>query len=168
MYLPFQKNLKYLSSSNAPPSSQQPPPQLGHSPFATQSPSQSLQKNTQLQAQLCTWIAHPSQSPSPFPRCGHALSGTTTAAGELFLFGGYSHGSPTNDLYVFSTSDFSSTLWHTSGNVPSPRVGHSAVLAGTCLLIWGGMTNFRDQKTPTLNQRHDDSIHLLDLGTLNL
>src|SRR6266403_216142 len=40
-------------------------------------------------------------SPSPFPRYGHTLS--TTAAGDLFLFGGNAHGSQRNDLYVFST-----------------------------------------------------------------
>jgi hypothetical protein len=81
----------------------------------------------------------------------------------LFLFGGYVHGSPSNDLYVFSTRDFSTTLLHTSGKVPSPRIAHGAALTGTNLLIWGGMTNFGDQKM--LNQRQDDSLYFLNLGT---
>jgi hypothetical protein len=81
----------------------------------------------------------------------------------LFLFGGYVHGSPSNDLYAFSTRDFSTTLLQTSGKVPSPRIAHGAALTSTNLLIWGGTTNFGDQKV--LNQRQDDSLYFLNLGT---
>ena len=115
---------------------------------------------------VCTWSAHapqPGLSPSPFPRYCHALTATATAAGELFLFGGYVHGSASNDLYVFSTTDFSTTLLQTSGKVPSPRAAHGAALTSTSFLIWGGMTNSSDQNV--LNQRQDDSLYLLDLGT---
>jgi hypothetical protein len=156
-----------------PRSTQQPSlaPQLGQLPFATQSQSQPLQQHEQPWP-VCTWTAHaPPFGPSPFPRYCHALSATATAAGELFIFGGDVNGSPSNDLFVFSTLDFSSTLWHTSGNAPSPRVGHSAVLSGstgTYLLIWGGLTYVRDQKTQTLNRRQDDSIYFLNLGTLDV
>jgi hypothetical protein len=174
----FLSSPRNLSPSNAPSgsanglldgltlrSTQQPSPQLGlgRPPFATQSQSRPLQQYEQPRP-VCTWTAHAPSSPSPFPRHFHALSATATAAGELFLFGGYADGFPSNDLYVFSTRNFSSTLWHTSGHVPSPRVGHSAVLTGTFLLIWGGCTEFSDPS----NRRHDDSIHLLNLGTLDL
>jgi hypothetical protein len=67
---------------------------------------------------------------------------------------------------VISTRDFSTTLLETSGDVPSPRFGHCAVLNSTILLIWGGKTDFSDQNAQ--NQSHDDSLYLLNLGTLGL
>jgi hypothetical protein len=89
------------------------------------------------------------------------------AAGELFLFGGYVQrsGSPSNDLYVISTRDFSITPLQTSGNLnaPSPRYAHRAVFTTTTLLIWGGVTHFSGQKAQ--NKASDDSFYLLDLGT---
>jgi len=115
---------------------------------------------------VCTWSAHAPQirqSPSPFPRYSHTLTATATATGELFLFGGDVRGFASNDLYVFSTRDFSSTLLQTSGEVPSPRVAHGAALTSDNVLIWGGITNFSNQNV--LNQRHDDSLYLLNLGT---
>ena len=117
------------------------------------------------------WSAHAppfGQSPSPFFRYAHALSTSATAAGELFLFGGFiqrSSMSLTNDLYVFSTRDFSTTLWKTSGDVPSPRAGHQVVLTTTNLLIWGGRTDFRDRNAQNSS---DDSFYLLNLGTSDL
>ena len=114
------------------------------------------------------WSAHSppfGQSPSPLPRHRHALSTSATAAGELYLFGGYANGSktPSNDLHVISTRDFSTTLLQTSGNAPSPRYGHTAVVTDTTLLIWGGRTVFSDQKAK--NPSNDDSFYLLNLGT---
>ncbi len=107
------------------------------------------------------WSAHVpplGHSPSPFPRSGHTLSTTATAAGELFLFGGYAHGSLHNDLYVFSTRDFSITLLPTSGETPSPRTAHGAVLTSTLLLVWGGWTG----------NGFDGSLYLLNLGMSHL
>jgi hypothetical protein len=75
------------------------------------------------------------------------------------------HGSKAanNDLYVISTRDFSATLLQTSGDVPSPRFGHRAVLTSTTLLIWGGVVEY-DYKN-TQNWKYDDSFYLLNLGT---
>jgi Kelch motif len=112
---------------------------------------------------VCTWSAHAPQSgssPSPFPRHCHRLTATATAAGELFLFGGWVHGGENSDLYVFSTRDFSTTLLQTSGEVPAPSGGHGAALIGTTLLICGGYGNQN-----TLNH---DSLYLLNLGTSDL
>ncbi|KAI0308283.1 hypothetical protein B0F90DRAFT_1665117 [Multifurca ochricompacta] len=100
-------------------------------------------------------------SPSPFPRYGHALPAAATAAGELFLFGGLVHESARNDLYVFSTRDLSATLLQTSGEIPTPRVGHAGALVSSVLLIWGGDTNTGGQVVP--NERQDDSLYLLNL-----
>ena len=126
---------------------------------------QSSQENQQPQF-VCPWFAHAptsglfGRSQSPFLRHFHTLSASATAS-ELFLFGGHVHNSSlrSNDLYVISTRDFSTKRLQTSGNVPSPRYGHRAVLTSTTLLIWGGMT-FQYARY----QRDDDSFYLFDLG----
>ena len=116
---------------------------------------------------VCTPLG---QSPSYFLRYAHSLSTTSTAAGELFLFGGYvySSESASNDLYMISMRDFSATLLETSGDVPNPRHGHRAAITSTTLLIWGGttasMTGIRRKK----KYGYDDSLYLLNLGTSDL
>ena len=140
----------------------------------SQSQSQSHLKSSQKKQQtepVCPWSAHalPSgQSPSPYLRYAHSLSTSATTVSELFLFGGYIHSSKSrsNDLYVISTRDFSTTLLQTSGDVPSPRYGHCAVLTGASLLIWGGKTDFGNENAQ--NQSHDNSFYLLNLGTLDI
>jgi hypothetical protein len=119
-------------------------------------------QSTQQPRPVCSWSAHAPQSgssPLPFPRSGHTLTATATAAGELFLFGGWVHDCASSDLYVFSTRDFSTTLLQTSGEVPTPHAAYGAALIGTTLLICGG-TNFSDQ-----NVLNHDSPYLLNLGT---
>jgi hypothetical protein len=158
---------------------QLPPRQL---PFLPKSQSHSPQQQQQPQP-VHPWSEHrlnllpptflgknapPSRpSPSPFPRRGHALFATANAAGELFLFGGIAHDSLRNDLYVISTRDLSATLLQTSEEVPSPRFGPAGARIGGALLIWGGATgtgtNGHEMKGP-----HDDSLYLLNLGTLDL
>ena len=120
-------------------------------------------QSTQQPRPVCLWSAHAPQSgpsPLPFPRYGHTLTATATAAGELFLFGGWVHDCASSDLHVFSTRDFSTTLLQTSGEVPTPRATYGAALIGTTLLICGG-TNYSDQ-----NVLNHDSPYLLNLGTL--
>src|SRR6266446_4445028 len=111
------------------------------------------------------WSAHAplGHSPSLFPRFGHTLSTTATPTGEFFLFGGYAHGSDRNDLYVFSTRDFSTTLLQTSGETPGPRVGHGVALTSTLLLVWGGWSD-----SMNVQNFYDDSLCLLNLGMSDL
>ncbi len=145
-----------------------------HNPTKSQSQSHSQSPQKKQRSQPVSghpWSAHaPSSglSQSLFPRSYHALSTTDTAAGDLFLFGGYvlTSGSVSNDLYVFSTRDFSTTLLRTSGEVPGPRMGHTAVLTSTILLIWGGNATLGYQDVP--NKREDDSFYLLNLGMSDL
>jgi len=124
-------------------------------------------QSTQQPQLVCTWSAHIPQSgpgslPLPLPQNSHALTTTATAAGELFFFGGCAaDGFPTNDLHLFSTRDFSTTLLQTSGEVPSPRYTHGSVLIGTTFLICGGISF-------GLNVQNYDSLYLLDLGTSHL
>src|SRR6266849_8682963 len=96
-------------------------------------------QSTQQPRPVCTWSAHAAQSgpsTSPFPRSRNTLT-AATASGELFLFGGWVHGSASSDLYEISTRDFSTTLLQTSGEVPTARFGHCAALVGNPLLICG-------------------------------
>ena len=119
-------------------------------------------QSTQQPRPVCSWSAHAPQSgpsPSLFPRHGHTLTATATAAGELFLFGDRVHDCASSDLYVFSTRDFSTTPLQTSGEVPTPRATYGAALIGTTLLICGG-TDISDQ-----NVLNHDSLYLLNLGT---
>jgi hypothetical protein len=170
----FSRNKKHSSapSTSAPASgpglaSSQVSTQQLQFPTNSQSHLQSPQEKQQSQP-VGPWSAHAppfGQSPSPFLRHAHALSTSATIAGELFLFGGCVHRSrsPSNDLYVFSTRDFSTTLLQTSGDVPSPRYAHRAVLTSTTLLVWGGRTDVSNQNAR--NQSNDDSFYLLNLGT---
>jgi hypothetical protein len=134
----------------------------------SQSCSQSLQQTQQSQP-VYPWSAQATPSGSsllPSPQEAHTLSTTTTR--DLYLFGGYVHKtkSPSNDLYVISTRDFSATLVPTSGDVPNPRSAHGALLTSTTtLLIWGG-TDFSGLKTQ--EPSNDDSFYKLNLGTLHL
>ena len=140
-------------------------------PTKSQSQSRSAQQTQQSQP-VCPWSAHapPSgQSSSPFFRGAHSLSTSATATGELFLFGGYMHSSNSlsNDIYVISTRNFSTTLLPTSGDIPSPRYGHRAVFTKAVLLIWGGAgMSFRNLVKQ--NQDLDDSLYLLNLGMSDL
>jgi hypothetical protein len=136
-------------------------------PANSQSRLQSPQEKQQSQP-VCPWSAHiprSGQSPPPFPRFLHTLSTSPTVPGELFLFGGYvfRSDSPSSDLYVISTRDFSTTLLQTSGDIPSPRFGHRAVLTGTTLSIWGGTSDDSEDASGS-----DDSFYLLNLGTSDL
>jgi hypothetical protein len=141
-----------------------------------------LLKKQQQSGPICRWSARglnllsPSffgtnTAPSPLRRSGHAIPATTTAAGELFLFGGIvpnSRDTARNDLYVFSTRDLSVTLLKTNGEVPTPHFGHAGALIGDDLLIWGGATNTSEQGELRRKGPHDNSLYLLNLGTLDL
>lgn len=100
-------------------------------------------------------------SPSPFPRYGHALPATTTQNGDLFLFGGLVRETPKNDLYLFSAKDLTATLLQTSGEVPSPRIGHASAVISNVLLVWGGDTS----SDASGRDMHDDGLYLLNLMT---
>jgi hypothetical protein len=54
----------------------------------------------------------------------------------------------------------------TTGDAPSPRAGHVCARIGDSLLIWGGVTNVDDRRN--FIGPYDDSLYLLNLGTLDL
>ena len=132
-------------------------------PSNTPPASKFASQSTQQPQPVCAWSAHAPQSgrsPSPFPRYFHTLTATTTAPGEIYLFGGYVPGHPSSDLYVISTRDFSTTLLQTSGEVPTPRYEHCAALTSTTLLICGGTGDHYDVLDC-------NPLYLLNLGTLD-
>ena len=144
-------------------------------PIGSQSQSNSHSPQQKQQSlPINPWSAHTlslGQSLSPFPRHSHTLSTTATAAGELFLFGGFvlSSDSASNDLYMISTRDFSATLLKTSGDVPNPRYGHCAAITSTTLLIWGGkVTSMTGSRRKGEHYAYDNSLYLLNLGTSDL
>ncbi|KAI0361372.1 hypothetical protein OH77DRAFT_1417617 [Trametes cingulata] len=102
-----------------------------------------------------------SPSPSPFPRYGHALPVNATSSGELFLFGGLVRETVRNDLYLISVRDLSATLLQTTGEIPSPRVGHASALVGSVLIVWGGDTKTSSKSKP--GDKQDDGLYLLNL-----
>lgn len=69
-----------------------------------------------------------------------------------------------HDLYSFSTRDLSATLLQTSGEVPSPRVGHASALVSSVLMVWGGDTKTDNRQNPQDTQ--DNGLYLLNLGEL--
>ena len=110
-------------------------------------------------APLNLWSAHAPPSASLFPRYGHTLSTTAAINDQFFLFGGkFADRSLSNDLYVISTHDFSTTLLKTSGETPPPRQYHSATLTSTLFLVWGG----------SAVREEDDSLYVLNLGMSDL
>ena len=169
------------------PQQQQPPPQQvfqQQQQQPTQQPQPQQQQQQQPQRPAYPWSARrlhlqapvllppkpgapappaPSApSPSPFPRYGHAIPATATAAGEIFLFGGLVREAALNDLYVFSTRDLSATLLQTTGETPAPRVGHACALVSSVLVVWGGDT--KTDARARAGEKQDDSLYLLNLG----
>lgn len=155
-------------TSPAPPqASTSPAPQQQQQPAAAQRPAYPWSARRLLLPPPAVLpkpgIAPPtSPSPAPFPRYGHALPTTATAAGELFLFGGLVREAARNDLYLFSSRDLSATLLQTAGELPSPRVGHASALVSSVLIVWGGDTKTDSAADPTAKQ--DDGLYLLNLG----
>ena len=76
---------------------------------------------------------------SPSFRRGHSMISTDT---NLIIFGGCDLNAKCyNDLYFFNMETYEWTLIENKGIIPSPRMGHSAVLYGTKMIIYGGESN---------------------------
>ncbi|KAJ3490764.1 hypothetical protein NLJ89_g11405 [Agrocybe chaxingu] len=123
-----------------------------------------IQRSPLVHRLLFHGVAPPtSPSPSPFPRYGHALPATANSKGELYLFGGLVRESPRNDVYQFSTTTNSASLFHTTGVAPSPRMGHASALVANVVIVWGGDTNTDPNSKAT--DKHDNGLYLLNLKT---
>jgi hypothetical protein len=109
-------------------------------------------------------VAHSAAlSPSPFPRCGHAMPTIATVNGDLYIFGGLVHGTKRNDLYQLNSRELAAKYVQTSGEIPSPRVGHAAAaIVSSVLMVWGGNTDGDGQSKPI--GTWDNGLYLLNLG----
>jgi len=93
----------------------------------------------------------------PFPRYGLAITQTTDSKGDLFFVGGLVDETEDSHLYKISTTADVASFVPTTGDIPSPRLGHSVVLLRNVLILWGGDTN---KNTSPI---HDDGLYLLNL-----
>lgn len=85
------------------------------------------------------WFQIPSMNLGPTSRRGHS---TVPADTFMIVFGGCYMESPCfNDLYFFEFQSQSWTSIETTGTIPSARQGHSAVLYGSTMWVYGGSSS---------------------------
>eukprot|EP00276_Gloeochaete_wittrockiana_P007799 CAMPEP_0184658846 /NCGR_PEP_ID=MMETSP0308-20130426/27138_1 /TAXON_ID=38269 /ORGANISM="Gloeochaete witrockiana, Strain SAG 46.84" /LENGTH=313 /DNA_ID=CAMNT_0027098167 /DNA_START=44 /DNA_END=982 /DNA_ORIENTATION=- len=106
----------------------------------------------------------------PSERWGHS---STLWNGKLIIFGGYtsaesdsnggssSSGHCFNDLYILDLAATSWTKISPSGTLPAERWGHSAVVAGNKLLLFGGYASTRVEGNTFFKD-----FHILDLDLM--
>eukprot|EP01133_Synstelium_polycarpum_P015331 gene15331-18170_t len=99
-----------------------------------------------------TWTAL-STINGPSPRAHHTA---IVWGGALYIFGGDCSGSLRNDLFVYT---FDTQLWSeitaAEGVRPAPRFGHSAVVDGACMIVYGGV----------IGNKLTNDMHSLNLET---
>ncbi|KDN33341.1 hypothetical protein RSAG8_13570, partial [Rhizoctonia solani AG-8 WAC10335] len=110
----------------------------------------------------------------PLPRYFHSSSMVPSASGDIFIFGGVVDQRPTNDTWAIKMSGDSdlplgqrgspagmrltASLVETTGDAPSPRIGHQSALANGRLVVWGGEEG--PDRSP-----EDNSIYSLNIST---
>ncbi|KDN35663.1 hypothetical protein RSAG8_11406, partial [Rhizoctonia solani AG-8 WAC10335] len=111
----------------------------------------------------------------PLPRVCHSSSMVSSASGDIFIFGGVVDDQATNDTWAIKMpgdSDLplgprgspagmrlTASLVETTGDAPSPRIGHQSALANGRLVVWGGQDNH-----PNISPE-DNSIYSLNIST---
>ncbi|CAL1695129.1 unnamed protein product [Somion occarium] len=96
---------------------------------------------------------------SQFPRYGHSLA--STSDDRFVLFGGFVNEKPSNDVCIINPKDLTATSLDTTGDIPSPRSGHTGVMYKNCMIVWGGETRTDNHDLSA----SDRSVYLLDLAT---
>jgi hypothetical protein len=100
------------------------------------------------------WSAPTPAGNVPTPRKAHSLC---AGAGKLYVFGGSgASGEKLSDAYQLDTTTLTWTALATSGDAPSGREGHTAVVLDQKLYIFGGADAYGN-----LND-----VRVLDLGSL--
>ncbi|CAE6356480.1 unnamed protein product [Rhizoctonia solani] len=108
----------------------------------------------------------------PVPRFGHSSSTVSSSWDKVFIFGGVVDGQPTNSTWMIGISGASNpaeggkltsmeiiaSLMETTGDRPSPRGLHQAVLYGSQLVVWGGLLSY-DQPNKVAR---DNSVYILN------
>ena len=96
----------------------------------------------------------------PFPRYGHTTS-VSSDEHQFIIFGGVVGGRRTNEVYSIDPTSFTYQRLETTGDKPCPRCGHTAVLYGCSLVVWGGETRRNADDTGDL----DKAVYILDIGS---
>ena len=124
------------------------------SPTINSSPNLSNANNSPISSGASSpshpWTARWIKNTNPFPRYGHASNALSGKEGEVFVFGGLVRGVAKNDLWLVNSSKnermllckmshllletFSAYNIQTSGDRPSPRVGHAGILVGNAFI----------------------------------
>ncbi|CDS12114.1 hypothetical protein LRAMOSA04309 [Lichtheimia ramosa] len=116
---------------------------------------------------------YPNIANPPFPRVDHTA--TFTPEGDILIIGGLSYtrnvtdprgNHSLNPVSMSSLLKFNAATseWQNvtaTGNIPAPRNGHSAVLRGNHIVVFGGGTQDDDGQSKLLND-----IFILELSTM--
>ncbi|CAG8446039.1 13609_t:CDS:2 [Funneliformis caledonium] len=106
---------------------------------------------------LYPWSQRKLSISNPFPRYGHSAS-QNAISNELFLFGGIARGKLRNEVFTVEFNTLNVLAFVTSGEVPSPRSGHTQVNFGTNIIVFGGITN-------ELTNKSDENLYILDTAS---
>ncbi|KAJ1521454.1 hypothetical protein ONE63_003122 [Megalurothrips usitatus] len=96
-----------------------------------------------------------STCPVPFQRYGHSA---VTYYRKIFIWGGRNETVSCNKLYCFDTETLNWSKPAVSGDVPSPRDGHSACVIADRMYVFGGFT--------ALTEKISNELYYLDLITM--
>ncbi len=100
-----------------------------------------------------------------FPRYGPAVTPYATSSGHVYLMGGLMGNSTTvADLWyieLHGSSEFRCVPVKASGGKPSHRVGHSCVVAGNALCVFGGDTRAGGQGSC---DELDNNLYIMNRG----
>ncbi|KAK9702608.1 hypothetical protein K7432_011176 [Basidiobolus ranarum] len=97
------------------------------------------------------WTKRTIHEYSPFPRQDYSVC---EILDNLYIFAGSIEDVPRNDLVIINSRNLSSKVVETTGEIPCPRSGHTALNVGKHIIIFGG---------ETLNSRWDDSLYSFNI-----
>ena len=116
-----------------------------------------------LNADAWTWskpLVHGGKDSKPPGRAEH--SACKTGTNEVTIFGGWTGGGPSNDMWSFNYVDMEWRVAVSSGIQPRPRYRHTAEVVGLKMYLFGGSDNGADVAE---NSKYL-SIHELSLETM--
>ncbi|KAI0125198.1 hypothetical protein BJ170DRAFT_585366 [Xylariales sp. AK1849] len=102
-----------------------------------------------------------SATTGPFPRYGAAVNSISSKEGDIYVMGGLINSSIVKgDLWLIEAGgSMGCYMLGTTGDGPSPRVGHASLLVGNAFIVYGGDTKI--DETDVL----DETLYLLNTST---
>ncbi|ORY76628.1 hypothetical protein BCR37DRAFT_361630 [Protomyces lactucae-debilis] len=108
------------------------------------------------------WSSRKLSNLNPFPRYGHATNALAGKEGGIYIFGGLVKEHAKADLWIIETAGLQASQVATTGDRPSPRVGHAALLVGNAFIVFGGDTK---QNGDNAGGDNDENLYLLNTST---